>query len=121
MNDSQNLDVEIIPIPTVRESDGLALSSRNAYLSPVERQAATVLYRALGAARNLWLAGERGGNELRGTLANKINEEPLATIDYVSIADVDSFEELDRVLGESRALVAVKIGTTRLIDNLLLS
>ncbi|MDA1279679.1 MAG: pantoate--beta-alanine ligase [Chloroflexi bacterium] len=121
INKSLNLGVEIIPIPTVRDDDGLALSSRNAYLFPVERQAATVLYRALVATKNLWDTGERNGDVLRGLMADMIDGEPLATIGYVSVANTDTFEELNRATKEARALVAAKIGTTRLIDNLLLN
>jgi len=117
-----DLDVhtEVMVGPTVRERDGLAMSSRNRYLSPTERKAASVLYRALRAAERLWQEGERGGDRLRGEMTRVIEREPLARIDYVSVADAETLEELDRVDRPALASLAVRIGKTRLIDNVLL-
>ena len=115
-----DLPVEVVGAPTVREEDGLAMSSRNTYLSPEERRAAVCLYEAL--ARGAWLVegGERDARVLRAELARRIGAEPLAGLDYVAVVDEDTFEEVDRVGGHARALVAARIGPTRLIDNLLL-
>ena len=123
LNVSLGLGIEIIPIPTVRESDGLAISSRNAGLSPAEREAATVLYRSLMAAKHAWDTGERSGDALRASMAEVLNGEQLATTDYASIADFDTFQEVDHAVAPVRALVAVNIGQTRktrLIDNIVL-
>jgi pantoate--beta-alanine ligase len=115
-----NLPVAVIGCPTVREPDGLAMSSRNVYLSPAERRAATVLSRALLAARSAWGAGARDADALRAVMATTLAEEPLARPDYVSVADPDTLVELDTVAGRAVLSLAVRIGRTRLIDNLLL-
>ena len=120
VNKTHDLGIEIIPIPTVRESDGLALSSRNAYLSSREREAATILYRALTAAKKSRDLGERSGSALRQVMSSEIGLEPLATVEYVSVADVDTFDEIDQAFDIARALISVIIGGTRLIDNILL-
>ncbi|HLX35412.1 MAG TPA: pantoate--beta-alanine ligase [Candidatus Limnocylindrales bacterium] len=111
------IPTEVIACPTVREPDGLALSSRNVHLGPAERAAAPVLHRALLAAREVWAGGERSGDALRARMRAEIATEPLAEIDYVSIADGETLEELDRVDGPALASLAVRFGTTRLIDN----
>lgn len=111
------LPVEIVAGPTVRTQDGLALSSRNAYLSAEERQAATVLHRALGAARQALEAGERRGEEIRRRLRQVLEAEPRATVDYAEVVDADTFQPLDELRGRVVLPLAVKIGTTRLIDN----
>ncbi|MFI5225318.1 MAG: pantoate--beta-alanine ligase [Candidatus Limnocylindrales bacterium] len=111
------LPTEVVACPTVRESDGLALSSRNVHLSPAERAAAAVLHRALLAARDRRLAGERSGEVLRATMRETIAAEPLAAVDYVSVADRTSLAELDRVDGPALLSLAVRLGSTRLIDN----
>lgn len=121
VNDSLGLGIEIIPIPTVREDDGLAVSSRNAYLSAEEREAATILFKALTVAKLSFDSGERSAEILRFMLASVLNGEPRAKVEYASIADTDTFEELDTVEYSARALLAVKIGNARLIDNLLLA
>jgi pantoate--beta-alanine ligase len=110
---------EVIACPTVREVDGLALSSRNVHLSPEERAAAPVLRRALLAARARWEAGERSGDVLRAAMAAALAEEPLAIPAYVSVADGRTLAELDRVADADPSLLslAVRIGQTRLIDN----
>ncbi len=110
-------DVEIAGLPTVREPDGLALSSRNAYLSPEEREAAPVLSRALGRARELFAGGERDAERLREAMRSLIAGEPLARVDYVSVADGETLRELDRLDRPALASLAVRIGATRLIDN----
>ena len=113
--------VEIVAVPTGREPDGLAMSSRNTYLSPDERSAATVLYRALMRAQELHLDGEHDAEVLRAAMSDVLESEPLAAADYVSVADPETLAEL--VLVDSQALVslAVRIGGTRLIDNVLLA
>jgi len=121
VNDSLGLGIEIIPIPTVREDDGLAVSSRNAYLSSEERQAATILFKALTVAKLSFDSGERSAEVLRFMLESILNGEPRAKVEYASIADTDTFEELDTVEYSARALLAVKIGNARLIDNFLLA
>jgi pantoate--beta-alanine ligase len=114
------MNPEVITLPTVREADGLAISSRNAYLDPRERQAATVLYRALMLAQQSYSGGERDAEYLRHEMRALIRQEPLATIDYVSIADAGTLEELDEARAGALALLAVAIGKTRLIDNVVL-
>ena len=113
--------VEIVAVPTVREPDGLAMSSRNTYLNARERSAATVLYRALMRAQEFHAEGEQDAEALRAAMLDVLASEPLATADYVSVADPETLEEL--VLVDSQAMVslAVRIGGTRLIDNVLLA
>jgi len=112
--------VEIIICPTVREGDGLAMSSRNAYLSAEQRKAATVLYRALSAAEQAYRTGERGAQILREIVAQVVASEPLARLQYVSCADFDTLEELDAVSAKVLLSMAVYMGKTRLIDNFVL-
>ena len=108
---------QVIACPTVREDDGLALSSRNVHLSPAERAAAPVLHRALLAARSCWRSGERSGEALRGVMRNELAREPLARPEYVSVADGATLAELDQVDGPALLSLAVRFGSTRLIDN----
>jgi pantoate--beta-alanine ligase len=115
-----DMSLEVVIVPTVRERDGLAMSSRNVYLSPKERQAATVLFKALMLARQLRKAGEKDAEKIRWQMTECIRKEPLARIDYVSIADTERLEELDLLERPALASLAVKIGKTRLIDNILL-
>jgi pantoate--beta-alanine ligase len=115
-----NLDVELVICPTVREADGLALSSRNGYLSVEERRAATVLFRALRAAEMELSVGVRDTLELQRTLRKVLESEPRARVDYAEIVDAETFEPLVRVGRRSYALLAVHIGKTRLIDNMLI-
>ena len=115
-----NMNVEIVTRPTVREPDGLAMSSRNKYLSPEEHQAAVVLYQALSLAQRLWSQGEKDAQTIRQQMTDLIQKEPLATIDYVSVANAETLDELDRVSPPALVLLAVKIGKTRLIDNVVL-
>ena len=114
------LDTEIVACPIVREADGLAMSSRNAYLSPDERRAATVLFRALSRAKEMIAAGERDAARLIDAMRRVLAAEPLAFPDYVEIVDADSLEAVTRIWKECLALLAVRIGTTRLIDNMLI-
>jgi len=111
------LPTEVVACPTVREPDGLALSSRNVHLSPAERAAAPVLRRALLAAAERRAAGERSGDVLRATMRETIAGEPLATTDYVSVADRTTLAELGVVDGPALLSLAVRFGSTRLIDN----
>jgi len=111
------IPTDVIACPTVREPDGLALSSRNVHLSPAERAAAPVLRRALLAGRELWAGGERSGDALRAAMAHVLAEEPLADPEYVSVADGLTLAELEVVERPALLSLAVRFGTTRLIDN----
>jgi pantoate--beta-alanine ligase len=113
-----NLNTEIVVCPIVREADGLALSSRNAYLNAEERRAATVLHRALEAARAEIAAGTRDSLHLQAVLRKVLEAEPLAAVDYAEIVDADTFEPVTRIARPCYALLAVFLGRTRLIDNL---
>ena len=113
-----NMGIEVVVVPTVRESDGLAMSSRNIYLSPGERQAATILFKALTLARQLRRGGEKDAEKIRRQMTSLIQKEPLARIDYVSIADAETLEELSLIDRPALASLAVRIGKTRLIDNM---
>jgi pantoate--beta-alanine ligase len=113
-----NLDSEIVVCPVVREPDGLALSSRNAYLSAEERQAAGVLYGALDAAKSELAAGVRDALELQTSLRRKLDSERLARVDYAEVVDAETFEPVVRVSKSCYILLAVFMGKTRLIDNL---
>lgn len=112
-----NFPVEIVVCPTVRETDGLAMSSRNSYLSPEERKSAVVLFRALTAAREAFERGERDAESLRKVMSATLASEPRARTQYVSCADYDTLEELGTVTGKALLSMAVFIGKTRLIDN----
>jgi len=111
------IPTEVIACPTIREPDGLALSSRNVHLTPAERAAAPVLRRALVAACDRWAAGERSGDALRAVMRSVLDAEPLADVEYVSVADGSTLAELDRVDGPALLSLAVRFGSTRLIDN----
>ena len=115
-----NINLEVVTVPTVREPDGLAMSSRNTYLNPQERQAALVLYQALSLAQQLWSQGEKDAEHLRQQMLALIQKQPLADIDYVSIADNETLGELDTVKLPALVSLAVRIGKTRLIDNIVL-
>jgi pantoate--beta-alanine ligase len=120
MADDLNFPLEIVVCPTVRESDGLAMSSRNTYLNPQERRAAAVLYRALSAAKAAYRRGEQDAEKLRAAMDGFLAAEPLARMEYVSAADPDTLRELDRIDGNALLSMAVRIGKTRLIDNFVL-
>ena len=112
-----NMNLEVVVVPTVRESDGLAMSSRNVYLSPEERKAATVLWRSMELARQRRKEGERDAARIKADMETLIRGEPLARIDYMSIADPRTLEEVTHVKGPSLLSMAVFVGKTRLIDN----
>jgi pantoate--beta-alanine ligase len=112
--------IEIVVCPIVREPDGLAMSSRNVYLDPGQRKAATVLSRALRAAQEAYQHGERDAAKLKGKMKEVLAREPLADVQYVSCADYDTLEELDTVKGKALLSMAVVVGKTRLIDNVVL-
>ena len=113
-----NLGVDLVVVPTVRDPDGLALSSRNAYLTPEQRAAAPVLYRALQRAEQLFAAGVRDAELLRQEVRRALAAEPLIdSIDYISVAAADTLEERDILQGRAMVSAAVRFGTTRLIDN----
>ncbi|MGH2661426.1 MAG: pantoate--beta-alanine ligase [Actinomycetota bacterium] len=113
-----DLPVEVVGCPTVREEDGMAMSSRNAYLPEEERRAATCLYEALARAAWLVEGGERDAAAVKAEMAKRIGAEPLARIDYVAVVDDRTFEEVATIDGPVRALVAARVGPARLIDNL---
>ena len=115
-----NLDLQILVQPTVREADGLALSSRNVLLGPEERRQATVLSRALRDAQAAVRAGDRDAVKLRLAIEAAIRETPLASVDYVGVCDPETLEPLEHIAGRAVAVVAARFGTTRLIDNTLL-
>lgn len=112
-----NFDLEIVGCPIIREEDGLAKSSRNTYLSPEERQAATILHKALTKGEELVKAGEKEPEKVIAVIRETIESEPLAKIDYVEMVNFDNMETLERVEGAILTAVAVYIGKTRLIDN----
>jgi pantoate--beta-alanine ligase len=112
--------IEIVICPIVREPDGLAMSSRNVYLDPEQRKAATVLYRSLSAAKEAYEMGERNAEKIRGRMKEVLAGEPLAQVQYVSCADYDTLEELETVQGKALLSMAVFVGKTRLIDNFVL-
>ncbi|MFO7278991.1 MAG: pantoate--beta-alanine ligase [Thermoanaerobacterales bacterium] len=109
--------VEVVDCPTVRELDGLAMSSRNAYLTPEQREAAPVIYRALRAGAAAIAAGERDPQAVRELVAGIIEAEPLAELDYVEVVDADSLATPETLQGNLRLLAAVRFGRARLIDN----
>ena len=115
-----NFPLEVIVCPTMREVDGLAMSSRNVYLDPEQRQAAKVLFRSLSAAKELFERGERNAENIRRKMKEILASEPLAEVQYVSCADYDTLEELDEIKGKALLSMAVFVGKTRLIDNCVL-
>ena len=115
-----HLDAEIVTCAIVREPDGLAMSSRNAYLSPAERRGATILFRALDGARASIARGERDALRLTAAMRDLLRTEPLAAPDYVELVDAETLEPVTRLRGTCLSLLAVKIGNVRLIDNLLI-
>lgn len=116
-----NMPLEIVPVETVREPDGLALSSRNRYLSTDERRAAVVLSRALNEASAAFHAGERDADAIQECAAKIIRAEPLAQIDYVVVVDAESLRPINRIERPAVVLLAVRVGATRLIDNIVLA
>ena len=124
MNADLNLGVEVITMPTIREPDGLALSSRNAYLTPEQRETAPAVYRALCAAEDVWRRGERDAERIRRAAMNILERETLVDgVDYVSIVDAESMQPLQQTLRDGRPVMiatAVRLGAVRLIDNVVL-
>lgn len=121
MTQDLNFPIEVVVCPTVREADGLAMSSRNKYLEGEDRRAALVIYRALSTAKDAYEAGERNAEELRRKMKEVIVAEPRAQMQYVSCADYDTLEELETVKGKTLLSMAILIGKTRLIDNFVLA
>ena len=116
-----DMGIEIVALPTVRETDGLAMSSRNVRLSPEQRRAAPAVYRALCAGLSLWERGEADGDRIRDAMRQELESEALlGPIDYVSLADPDSLEELDRGAPGAMLSVAAHLGSVRMIDNVIL-
>jgi pantoate--beta-alanine ligase len=116
-----NVPVEVIVLPTVREPDGLALSSRNKYLDADQRRRAVVLSRALAEARERVAAGERDADALRALLTERVAATPGAVLDYAAVVDADTLAPVARLSGPTLLALAVRFGTTRLIDNVLIS
>jgi len=115
-----SLDTEIVVCPTIREHDGLTMSSRNAYLNKEQRSAATILYRTLSQASDAIKAGERSGMAVRSLMQEALSKEPLVTgVDYASVYSPDTLDEVHEIAGEVLLAVAARMGTTRLIDNML--
>ena len=116
-----NLGIEIVAVPTVRDADGLALSSRNAYLTAEQRKAAPVIYQSLARIEDLWRGGLNDAKSLRSAARKLLEEEPLVDeVDYVSVADAETLEEMDQIQVRAMVSVAVRMGRTRLIDNIIL-
>jgi len=116
-----NLDTKIVLSPTVREKDGLALSSRNSYLTPKERKAASVLYRSLVKAKQAIEKGEKDPKRVICLMEDLISKEPLAKIDYIDLVDPLTLERISQIKGDVLVVLAVKIGKVRLIDNISIS
>jgi pantoate--beta-alanine ligase len=116
-----HLPVEIVPAPTIREKDGLAMSSRNAYLSALEREEASVLYRSLAAAAALIALGERRGDEVRRRLREVLDSAPATRVEYAEVVDAETFAPVETLQGSVVLPLAVRIGGTRLIDNIRLA
>ena len=115
-----NMNLEVIACPTIREKDGLAMSSRNTYLTASERLSATVLYRSLCLAGDMFAAGERDAGVIRKAMTGLISREAEAKIDYVSIADIQTLDEVGTIEGKALVSLAVRLGKPRLIDNIIL-
>ena len=120
MAEDMNMDLEVVVLPIIREADGLAMSSRNTYLSPAERKAATVLYRTLSLTKEKIAAGERDVSVIKQLIQEAIAAEPLAKPDYTAIVDAQDLRDLERI--ENRVLIALalRFGKTRLIDNIII-
>jgi pantoate--beta-alanine ligase len=115
-----NMNTEVVVCPTMRENDGLAMSSRNTYLNPAQRKGAPVLYQALLLAQELFAKGEKNAGVIRKEMTNLIQKEPQGVVDYISVADAATLKEINRINAPALVSMAVKFGKTRLIDNLIL-
>ncbi len=115
-----NLQIEIVGVPTVREDDGLAMSSRNQYLTPEERRVAACLYKALKEGEKVYLRGERSSQEILRTVNNLLSKEPLINIEYIKVCDAENLEDIERVEGRTLLALAAYIGKARLIDSIVL-
>ncbi len=115
-----NMPLEMIIIPTVREPDGLAMSSRNVYLTPEMRRQAPVLYRSLQLAKTLWERGEKDAAKIRAEITSLIQKQPLAQIEYIDIADTETLAEIQTIGQSALISMVVRFGNTRLLDNLIL-
>ena len=115
-----NMNLEVVVCPTIREKDGLAMSSRNTYLIRNERTSATILYRSLCLAEDMFATGERDARIIRKAMTELISQEAAAKIDYVSIADMQTLDEIDTIEGKALVSLAVRLGKPRLIDNIML-
>lgn len=120
MAEDLNMNLQVVVLPTIREPDGLAMSSRNIYLNREERISATVLFRSLKLAQKLYESGEKDAAKIRDRIATVIEGEALAWIDYISIADTETLEELSRIDRSALISLAVRFGKTRLIDNIII-
>ncbi|HGE72064.1 TPA: pantoate--beta-alanine ligase [Candidatus Poribacteria bacterium] len=120
MSEDLNFDIDIVILPTVRENDGLAMSSRNKYLSDEERRSALVLFKSLSMAKELIRSGELNSEKIRQKMLDIINAEPLARVDYISIVDAETLEDLNEIKDNTLIALAVFIGKTRLIDNIII-
>ena len=112
-----NLPIQIVGCPTVREPDGLAMSSRNAFLNPTQRRQALALSRSLGRARELFAAGERNATKIRDAVRQTLAAEPAVHVDYAVVVDPLTLEEITKIDSSAVVLLAAKVGATRLIDN----
>jgi pantoate--beta-alanine ligase len=119
MTKDLDMDVEIMVCPIVREKDGLAMSSRNVYLNPQEREQAVVLSESLALAKKLIIQGERDAFKIKAAIVDKITQKPLAKIDYVSIVDAQTLKDIHHITNRVLIALAVKFGATRLIDNII--
>jgi pantoate--beta-alanine ligase len=117
MVDDLNMDLEIIGFPTVRESDGLAMSSRNKYLSKAERKSALTLFQSLKSAQNLYESGERKSSVIVSKVEKIIKQALYTEIDYIKICDTKNIFDVEKIKGEAVIALAVRVGKTRLIDN----
>jgi pantoate--beta-alanine ligase len=115
-----NFDIEIVGCPIIREADGLAKSSRNIYLTPEERQAAVVLSKAVKLGQDMIAGGEKDAQAILKAMKELISAEPLATIDYVEMVNMDTMKSIDKVQGHVLCAMAVKFGKARLIDNFII-
>jgi pantoate--beta-alanine ligase len=120
MVDDLNMPLEVVACPTVREADGLAMSSRNVYLNRQQRKAASVLYKSLTLAKEMWGQGEKEAGTIRRRITESIEEEPLGVIDYISVAYPETLKEMHHIKPPALVSLAVRVGKTRLIDNIVL-